>query len=88
MKAMRQNDRWRWLTAGAVAVCLLAFTLLIGLLAWQGMRAFWPQLVDQYLFQPPEGDPVMVLGETLQRQRHDSGWRYWVKTGNRDFSPS
>ncbi|QGY30147.1 phosphate ABC transporter permease PstA [Pantoea cypripedii] len=87
MKTMRQNDRWRWLTAGAVAVCLLAFTLLIGLLAWQGMRAFWPQPVDQYLFQPPEGDPVRVLGETLQRQRHDHGWRYWVKTGNRDFAP-
>ena len=46
MKTMRQNDRWRWLTAGAVAVCLLAFTLLIALLAWQGMRAFWPQRVD------------------------------------------
>ena len=55
MSALRQNDRWRWLTAGAVAVCLLAFTLLIGLLGWQGVRAFWPQPVDQYQFQPPQG---------------------------------
>lgn len=55
MKAMQQNDRWRWLTAGAVAVCLLAFTLLIGLLAWQGVRAFWPQRVDLYTFSQPEG---------------------------------
>ena len=60
MKAMRQNDRWRWLTAGAVAVCLLAFTLLIGLLGWQGVRAFWPQPVDLYQFQPPDGQPVSV----------------------------
>ncbi|MDO6408979.1 phosphate ABC transporter permease PstA [Pantoea phytobeneficialis] len=87
MKAMRQNDRWRWLTAGAVAVCLLAFTLLIGLLAWQGMRAFWPQPVDLYQLQPPDGEPVKLLGETVQRQQHGSGWRYVVKTGNRDFAP-
>ena len=86
MKAMRQNDRWRWLTAGAVAVCLLAFTLLIGLLGWQGVRAFWPQPVDQYLFQPPEGPAVMVLGETLQKQPQGEQWRYVVKTGNRDFA--
>mgnify|MGYP004707329065 CR=1 FL=1 len=68
MKAMRQNDRWRWLTAGAVAVCLLAFTLLFGLLGWQGVRAFWLQPVDQYLFHLPEGAAVMVLGETLHPQ--------------------
>lgn len=86
MKAMRQNDRWRWLTAGAVAVCLLAFTLLIGLLGWQGVRAFWPQPVDLYLFQPPDGQPVSVLGETLQKQQQGERWRYVVKTGNRDFA--
>ncbi|MDZ7277696.1 phosphate ABC transporter permease PstA [Pantoea eucrina] len=86
MKAMRQNDRWRWLTAGAVAVCLLAFALLIGLLGWQGLRAFWPHPVDQYLFQPPEGAAVAVLGETVQQQQHGSRWHYTVKTGNRDFA--
>lgn len=86
MKAMQHNDRWRWLTAGAVAVCLLAFTLLIGLLGCQGMRAFWPQPLDQYLFQPPEGQAVMVLGETLQQQQQGEQWRYVVKTGNRDFA--
>ncbi len=86
MKAMQQNDRWRWLTAGAVAVCLLAFTLLIGLLGWQGVRAFWPQPVDQYQFQPPGGSAVMVLGETLDKQQHGAQWRYVVKTGNRDFA--
>ncbi len=40
MKAMQQTDRWRWLTAGAVAVCLLAFTLLIGLLRLAGRARF------------------------------------------------
>ena len=84
--AHRQNDRWRWLTAGAVAVCLLAFTLLIGLLGWQGVRAFWPQPVDRYQFQAPGASPVTLLGETLQAERQSSGWRYLVKTGNRDIA--
>ena len=97
MKAMRQNDRWRWLTAGAVAVCLLAFTLLIGLLAWQGVRAFWPQGVDLYTFSQPEGGETRLLGETLEHQRrfpapadeqgNNGGQvhRYLIKTGNRDW---
>ena len=97
MKVMRQNDRWRWLTAGAVAVCLLAFTLLIGLLAWQGVRAFWPQRVDLYSFSQPDGREVRLLGETLEHQprfpapadeQGNSGGqvhRYLIKTGNRDW---
>nr|WP_309484718.1 hypothetical protein [Candidatus Pantoea persica]MBA2817163.1 phosphate ABC transporter, permease protein PstA [Candidatus Pantoea persica] len=68
MKAMRQNDRWRWLTAGAVAVALLAFTLLIALLARQGMRAFWPQHVDLYTLTQPDGQTTALLGETLEHK--------------------
>ena len=98
MKAIQQNDRWRWLTAGAVAVCLLSFTLLTGLLAWQGMRAFWPQPVDLYPLRQPDGAVLTLLGETVEktRLRHDrqtaedkdSGTvtRYLIKTGNRDVA--
>lgn len=99
MKAMRKNDRWRWLTAGAVAVCLLAFTLLIALLAWQGMRAFWPQRVDLYPLTQPDGKTTALLGETLEHQPRFPApaaeseqpppvthvHRYLVKTGNRDW---
>ncbi|WP_094078494.1 phosphate ABC transporter permease PstA [Pantoea latae] len=99
MKAMRQNERWRWLTAGAVAVCLLAFTLLIALLAWQGMRAFWPQRVDLYHLAQPEGQTTALMGETLEHQPHfpapaaqneplpsvSQVHRYLIKTGNRDW---
>lgn len=98
MKAIQQNDRWRWLTAGAVAVCLLSFTLLTGLLAWQGMRAFWSQPVDLYPLRQPDGAVLTLLGETVEktRLRHDlqiaedkdSGTvtRYLIKTGNRDVA--
>ncbi len=98
MKAMRQNDRWRWLTAGAVAVCLLAFALLTGLLAWQGMRAFWPQPVDRYQLRQPDGALVTLLGETVEKtclsqqadgmeeRQRGAMTRYLIKTGNRDVA--
>lgn len=96
MKAIQQNDRWRWLTAGAVTVCLLAFALLTALLAWQGMRAFWPQPVDRYQLRQPDGAVLTLLGETVENIRlrhspqHAEGEdnapliRYLIKTGNRD----
>jgi len=98
MKVMRQNDRWRWLTAGAVTVCLLAFTLLIGLLGWQGLRTFWPHRVELYTFTQPDGSQTRLLGETLERQSKYPApaegtdgqraflHRYLIKTGNRDWA--
>ncbi|WP_089528083.1 phosphate ABC transporter permease PstA [Pantoea ananatis] len=98
MTIMRQNDRWRWLTAGAVTVCLLAFTLLIGLLGWQGLRTFWPHQVELYTFTQPDGSHSRLLGETLERQSHYPApagnaddphatlHRYLIKTGNRDWA--
>jgi len=95
-----RNHRLRWLTAGAVALSLLAFLLLITLLAWQGMRYFWPQPVTLFKVS---GAQQLVLGEVtssqlLSRQRLQASGaalpdnlpaqvtRYLVKTGNRDFS--
>ncbi|WP_130830999.1 phosphate ABC transporter permease PstA [[Erwinia] mediterraneensis] len=94
MTALQQNDRWRWLTAGAVTVCLLAFALLTGLLAWQGMRAFWPQPVDLYQLRQPDGTTQVLLGETVETTRlsangqdaDGSVTRYLLKTGNRDVA--
>ncbi|MBP2167846.1 phosphate transport system permease protein [Erwinia toletana] len=62
-KPTRQNDRWRWLTAGAVAFSLLAFFLLITLLAWQGLRGFWPQPVTLFTLNQPGAGGVQLLGE-------------------------
>ncbi|MGE9552350.1 phosphate ABC transporter permease PstA [Erwinia amylovora] len=102
MNAIRNNDRWRWLTAGAVAVSLLAFLLLIALLGWQGLRYFWPQPVTLFTVQQPVGS-IKLLGEIAQQQTvsrqqlvasglelpanlPESVTRYLIKTGNRDFS--
>ncbi|WP_158782625.1 phosphate ABC transporter permease PstA [Pantoea sp. BAV 3049] len=102
MNAVRNNDRWRWLTAGAVAVSLLAFLLLIVLLGWQGLRYFWPQPVTLFTVQQPVGS-TKLLGEIAQQQTvsrqqlvasgaelpanlPENVTRYLIKTGNRDFS--
>ncbi|CAO96099.1 phosphate ABC transporter permease PstA [Erwinia tasmaniensis] len=94
------NNRWRWLTAGAVSVSLLAFLLLIALLAWQGLRYFWPQPLVLFTLNAPAGQ-VQMLGEVTSMQQvsrqqlQDSGQphpenlpesvtRYLIKTGNRD----
>ncbi|KGT92467.1 phosphate ABC transporter permease [Erwinia typographi] len=104
MSAATNNHRWRWLTAGAVAVSLLAFILLIALLGWQGMRYFWPHPVTLYTVQQASGTS-QLLGEVAQSQSvsrqqlqasgrplpadlPDEVTRYLIKTGNRDFAAS
>ncbi|CAX60888.1 MAG: phosphate ABC transporter permease PstA [Erwinia billingiae] len=104
MSGVMNNHRWRWLTGGAVAVSLLAFILLIALLAWQGMKYFWPHPVTLYTVQQTVGTTQM-LGEVAQsqtvsrQQLEESGrvlpaglpqelTRYLIKTGNRDFAAS
>lgn len=100
--AGRNNHRWRWLTGGAVALSLLVFILLIALLAWQGLRYFWPQPVTLFTLHTPGGD-MQILGEiageqSVSRQQliasgkplppdlPASTTRYLIKTGNRDFA--
>ncbi|ORM56074.1 phosphate ABC transporter, permease protein PstA, partial [Mixta calida] len=68
MKALRQNDRWRWLTAGAVTFSLLAFVLLLLLLAWQGLRHFWPQPVTLFTLSQPAAGEARLLGEVVSEQ--------------------
>lgn len=99
MSAVNHNHRWRWLTGGAVALSLLAFLLLIALLAWSGMRYFWPQPVT--LFSLGSGQQMLgevtdsqritrerlqASGATLPEDLPEQVTRYLIKTGNREFS--
>lgn len=98
----RNNHRWRWLTGGAVAVSLLVFILLIALLAWQGLRYFWPQTVELFTVNTPSGQQQLLgevvnewqiprqqlesRGQTLPSDAPESITRYLIKTGNRDVA--
>jgi phosphate transport system permease protein len=44
----KSGSPWIWLTAGSVAVSLLALIGIMLLLAGQGMRYFWPSPVYQF----------------------------------------
>lgn len=68
MSAQKHNDRWRWLTAGAVTFSLLAFLLLLSLLGWQGLRHFWPQPVTLFTLAQPAAGEAQLLGEVVSRQ--------------------
>ena len=64
-KWMRASERWRWLTAGAVAFSLLAFLLLLVLLGWQGLRGFWPQPVTLFTLNQAGAGKMQVLAEVV-----------------------
>ncbi|MMZ40858.1 Phosphate transport system permease protein PstA [compost metagenome] len=64
----KSGSPWIWLTAGSVAVSLLALIGIILLLAGQGMRYFWPSPVYQFELNQSAAGPVTMIGELYQQQ--------------------
>nr|ABC54998.1 phosphate specific tranporter A [Serratia marcescens] len=97
---VKSGSPWVWLTAGSVAVSLLALIGILLLLAGQGMRYFWPSPVYQFELNQNGAGPVTLIGELYQqqsisrRQLSEAGVtppgeaqsveRYLIKVGNRE----
>ena len=97
---VKSGSPWIWLTAGSVAVSLLALIGILLLLAGQGMRYFWPSPVYQFELNQNGAGPVTVIGELYQQQsisrrqlaeagvtppgEAQSVERYLIKVGNRE----
>ena len=64
----KSGSPWVWLTAGSVAVSLLALIGIMLLLAGQGMRYFWPSPVYQFELNQSAAGPVTMIGELYQQQ--------------------
>lgn len=64
----KSGSPWIWLTAGSVAVSLLALIGIMLLLAGQGMRYFWPSPVYQLELNQSAAGPVTMIGELYQQQ--------------------
>lgn len=64
----KSGSPWIWLTAGSVAVSLLALIGIMLLLAGQGMRYFWPSPVYQFELNQSAAGPVTMVGELYQQQ--------------------
>ncbi|TFZ49921.1 phosphate ABC transporter permease PstA [Serratia proteamaculans] len=64
----KSGSPWIWLTAGSVAVSLLALIGIMLLLAGQGMRYFWPSPVYQFELNQSGAGSVTLIGELYQQQ--------------------
>lgn len=95
---------WVWLNAAAVSACILLVLGLLGLIAVRGAGHFWPNPVQEIVYQQADGETIKLAGqitesETVTAARlRESGVdvaegtemvkRYLLKTGNRDISSS
>ena len=76
---------WVWLSAAAVAFCLVLLFGLLGLITLNGLGHFWPGRVLVADYQPP-GQPMRVVaGEVIDSEMiPDQHTRHLLRQGNRD----
>ncbi len=67
-KWFRAGSPWVWFNAGAVAISIVMVAGLIGLLAFNGLRHFWPNDVMQARYQPPGLPVTEVIGELVESE--------------------
>jgi len=63
-----EGEVWIWLTGGTLALCVAMIVGLLTLLAWQGMRNFWPKP----LLMVPTKSVELILGK-LQGEERSKG---------------
>ncbi len=91
-----------WLNAGAIAICMIMVTGLIGLIAVRGLSHFWPAAVIETTYTVPGEEPIRLLG-TVRRSEtvpasvvREAGFevpedqlivtRHLLQLGNRDIT--
>lgn len=67
-KWLQAGSPWVWFNAGAVAISIIMVAGLIGLLAFNGLRHFWPSDVMQARYQPPGLAATEVIGELVESE--------------------
>ncbi len=70
---------WIWLTAGAVALAVLAVAGVLALTALRGLGHFWPKPVAQTTYAERDGRSIDLIGEL--RDREDVAARRLVEAG-------
>ncbi|TSE35276.1 Phosphate transport system permease protein PstA [Tepidimonas charontis] len=97
----KSGSPWIWLTAGAVALCVLAVAGVLWISAARGLTHFWPRAVAETTFRDGERQ-VRVIGELRDteevavRRLREAGFqidtqaafvdRVLIKLGNRDLT--
>jgi phosphate transport system permease protein len=99
---IKSGSPWIWLTAGAVAMSLLAVVGVTALTALRGLGYFWPKMVAETTFKEKDGRSTRLIGEVREREEvavrrlTEAGFkidtrdafaeRILLKTGNRDVT--
>ncbi|MBE0548047.1 MAG: phosphate ABC transporter permease PstA [Rubrivivax sp.] len=98
----KSGSPWIWLTAGAVALAVLAVAGVMALTALRGLGHFWPKAVVETTFKERDGSTSGLIGEIREREEvaarrlREAGFtipgdgnfaeRVLVKMGNRDVT--
>ncbi len=95
----QSGQPWIWLTAGAVALCIIMVVGVIGLIAVRGLAHFWPSEIIAFTYVVGEDDRQPMLARLVERSETaaarlgaptpgDGGLieRWKVKTANRDLT--
>ncbi len=98
----KSGSPWIWLTAGAVALSILAVAGIMALTALRGLGHFWPKPVAETTFTERDGTKIGLIGEIREREEvavrrlREAGFnipgdaafadRVLVKMGNRDVT--
>lgn len=98
----KSGSPWIWLTAGAVAVSVLAVAGVMALTALRGLGHFWPKAVIETTYKERDGTTIGLIGEIREREEvavrrlREAGFvipgndtftdRVLIKLGNRDVS--
>lgn len=98
----KSGEPWVWMTAGAVALSLVAVYAVVWLTAARGLTHFWPKPVTEVTYQERGGQTVTLIGEVREKEEvsiarlREQGYqldttdqythRYLLKLGNKDLT--
>ena len=99
-KWINSGEPWVWMTAGAVALSLVAVYAVVWMTAVQGLGHWWPKPLVETTIKVPDGTTQRLVGEVRDKEEislhrlRESGYqiesddkytqRYLFKQGNRD----
>jgi phosphate transport system permease protein len=75
----KSGSPWIWLTAGAVALSVLAVAGVLALTALRGLGHFWPKAVAETSYKEKDGQISRLIGEV--REREEVSVRRLVEAG-------
>lgn len=65
---IKSGSPWIWLTAGAIALCIVMVAGVLALTALRGLGHFWPKAVAETTYTQRDGQRMRLIGEVRERE--------------------